>query len=71
MICLLGLDSQYNGIDERRFTFEEYPSRMNYNASPDVLRFAGNEGHPDAPNDWKIIGEHESTFIYPEDSGGK
>jgi hypothetical protein len=67
---VLGLGPGYNGVDERRFTFEEYPSVMNYNAPPDAFRFAADDGHPDAPNDWKIIGEYETYTVSLGDLGG-
>lgn len=53
----IGLDPRHDGIDDFEFSFEEYPSVMNYNSDTVVEPFAFSSGdaHPDAPSDWDIV----------------
>lgn len=52
----VGLSSDFEGIDDTTFTFEEYPSVMN-DTRPTFAAFclSSGDGHPGAPNDWALI----------------
>jgi len=59
----LGLSrADFDGIDSRRYTVEEYPSVMNYEAPPDYYGFSSDEPF----DDWGAI---ETSYYVPDTSG--
>lgn len=63
----LGLLPFLDGVDDRKFTFVEHPSVMNYNRPDfDPLCFSSGDGHRDAVNDWELIDEQLADRVpYP------
>ena len=51
----LGLYATRPGVDQREYSFREYPSAMNYNSPRHALVFASEGGDPITPNDWAIM----------------
>jgi len=51
----LGLYPTRPGVDQREYSFREYPSAMNYNSPRHALVFATEGGDPITPNDWAVM----------------
>lgn len=46
---------KYDGIDSREFSFEQYPSAMNYNAPDDYTGLSNGTNSPVDHDDWAVI----------------